>query len=292
MMAWLILWAFTVAPVLAADDCPQPASTATLAQHISSADVAFSTMDENAFRSARWTAQRAINCMGEAIQAGQAAAYYRMEALGSFLDQNHAQTVGFFKSMLRVAPHYLLPDAMAPAGHPLRVDFQVAEGSLPLVGEPVPRPVDGLIRVDGTVAKEFPIDRPYLFQHQTDGGLIKHSAVVGVGAKIPAYDSGRGFQSGRTQGRAKASVDRAQRTGGAISVNGPLAIISGGAALVSGITYVVAMSKAAEFHDPLTSQAKLDRLRDSTNTLVWISGSFATVAVSTGAAALVVGGKF
>ena len=285
--------ALMVAPAAEAkDDCPDRISTATLAQHISTADLTFSDMDENAFRSARWTAQRSLTCMGEAIQTGQAAAYYRMEALGSFLDQNHAQTVGFFKSMLKVAPNYMLPDPMAPAGHPLRVDFQVAEGSSPVVGDPVPKPSEGVIRVDGGVATEFPRDRPYLFQHQLEDGSISQTAVVGIGVDYPKYATARGWQSESSGLRRSGRVDRNQKRKGGLSVNVPLAVISGGSALISGITYVVAMSKAAEFKDPKTPKSELGDLRDSTNSLVWVSGTFATVAVGTGAAAFVVGGEF
>ena len=117
-----ILFAGSLSASAQGNACPEQVSTATLAQHISAADLAFSSMDENAFRTARWSAQRSLRCRGEAIQTGQAAAYYRMEALGSFLDQNHAQTVGFFKRA-QGQPHYILPDPMAPAGHPLRIDF-------------------------------------------------------------------------------------------------------------------------------------------------------------------------
>ena len=275
----------------ARDDCAERTTTATLAQHISKADLAFSSMDENTFRTARWTAQRSLVCMGEAIQIGQAAAYYRMEALGSFLDQNHAQTVGFFKSMLKVAPNYLLPDPMAPQGHPLRIDFEVAQGSNPVAGDPVPKPAEGVVRVDGGVATEFPRDRPYLFQHQRSDGSIAQTAVVGIGIDSPRYQTARGWQSASAGKRRTGPVDQAQKNG-AISVNIPLAIISGGSALISGITYVVAMSKAAEFDDPKTAKADLPDLRDSTNSLVWVSGTFATVAVGTGAAAFVVGGEF
>ena len=292
MITWMTLWAFLVSPARATDDCPQSVSTATLARHISGADLAFSSMDENAFRTARWTAQRAINCMGEAIQLGQAAAYYRMEALGSFLDQNHAETVGFFKSMLKVAPHYLLPAAMAPEGHPLRIDFQVAQGSIPIAGDPVLRPASGLIRVDGSVAIAFPRDRPFLFQHQADDGAIANSTVVGVGVKTPHYATARGYQTATSGSRRDTHIDKAKRRGPAVVVNVPLAVISGGSALVSGITYVIAMSRAAEFHDPNTPRAGLGDLRDSTNTLVWVSGTFASVAVGTGVAAFVVGGGF
>lgn len=292
MIHWLALWALGTGAARAADDCPERVSTATLAQHISQADMAFSKMDENSFRTARWTAQRSVKCMGEAVQRGQAAAYYRMEALGSFLDQNHAQTVGFFKSMLKVAPHYMLPEPMAPEGHPLRVDFQVAQGSMPVAGDPVPRPTDGVIRIDGTVATDFPRDRPFLFQHQAEDGAIHSSTVVGIGVKTPYYPTARGFQTENSGLRRSTKIDQAKRKGPAVSVNVPLAVISGGSALVSGITYIVAMSKAAEFADPATARGDLDELRNETNTLVWVSGSFATIALGTGTAAFVVGGEF
>ena len=110
-MRWILLWMFTVTTAAAQDGvspavpskggCPQLVSTAALSRFISEADMAFSTMDEEGFRAARWTAQRTIKCLGEPVQSGQAAAYYRMEALGSFLDQNHAQTVQNDSKMIR-----------------------------------------------------------------------------------------------------------------------------------------------------------------------------------------------
>ncbi len=286
-----ILFAGSLSASAQGNACPEQVSTATLAQHISAADLAFSSMDENAFRTARWSAQRSLRCMGEAIQTGQAAAYYRMEALGSFLDQNHAQTVGFFKSMLKVAPHYILPDPMAPAGHPLRIDFEVAQGTVHVAGDPVPAPADGVIRVDGGVAIEFPRDRPYLFQHQTQDGAIPVTAVVGIGVEHPRYATRRGWQSEASGLRRAKTVDSAKRKGG-VNFNVPLAVVSGGSALVSGITYMLAAQKAAEFEDPATPKGELGGLRDSANNLVLVSGTFATVAVGTGVAAFMVGGEF
>jgi hypothetical protein len=61
-------------------------------------------MDAKAFRAARWQADAAVPCLGEAIQVGQAAAFYRMQALGAFMDKEHAKTVGWFKSVFAVAP--------------------------------------------------------------------------------------------------------------------------------------------------------------------------------------------
>ena len=84
---------------------------------------------------------------------------------------------------------------MAPAGHPLRIDFEVAQGTVHVAGDPVPAPADGVIRVDGGVAIEFPRDRPYLFQHQTQDGAIPVTAVVGIGVEHPRYATRRGWQS-------------------------------------------------------------------------------------------------
>lgn len=287
-MRWMMIWCLTAGVAHARDGCPELVSTAALSRHISEADMAFSTMDEEAFRTARWTAQRAIPCLGEPIQAGQAAAYYRMEALGSFVDQNHAQTVGFFKSMLRVAPHYLLPQAMAPDGHPLRVNFEVAQGSMPVEGAPVQRAGDGVIRIDGRVGTEFPKDRPYVYQHVSDSGIVLTSTVVGIGVEPPRYGTMRGFQNANA-GRDIGANKSVKRSSSPIRVNVPLASIAGGAAAVAGITYAMAVSSETKFWDPTTKQTELKGLKEQTNTMVWVSGISGTVALGTGVSAFLVG---
>jgi hypothetical protein len=287
-MRWLMIWCFTAGLAHAREGCPELVSTASLSRHISEADMAFSTMDEQAFRTARWTAQRAIPCLGEPIQAGQAAAYYRMEALGSFVDQHHAQTVGFFKSMLRVAPHYLLPEAMAPDGHPLRVNFEVAQGTMPVEGDPVQRAGDGVIRIDGRVGTEFPKDRPYLFQHVSDSGIVLASTVVGIGVAPPRYGTMRGIQNAHA-GRGQTKAKSEKRSPSPIQVNVPLASIAGGAAAVAGISYALAVSSETKFWDPTTKRSNLDGLKKKTNTMVWVSGISGTVALGTGVSAFLVG---
>ena len=295
MIRLVLFWCFVSTSAFANESCPEVISTATLSRFISEADMAFSTMDEQGFRTARWSAQRAVPCLGEPIQPGQAAAYYRMEALGNFVDQQHAQTVGFFRSMLKVAPNYLLPEAMAPEGHPLRVNFEVALGSVPVAGKPIPRASDGLIRLDGAVAGEYPTDRPYLFQHVSDAGTVVASTVVGIGAEPPKYATGRGHQSANAAARSKPStvaVKRSPVANGAkkpFRVNVPLAALSGGAAVVSGITYAIAVSSETKFFDPTTPKQDLAKLRQNTNTLVWVSGGFATLAVGSGVSAVLVG---
>ena len=292
MIAFLLTIAVGTASGQGRTGCPEAISTATLAQHISQADMAFSTMNEEDFRAARWTAQRAIRCLGEPVQSGQAAAYYRMEALGSFLDQNHAQTVGFFKSMLTVAPNYMLPEPMAPADHPLRIDFEVAQGTISPPGKPIRKAADGVIRIDGRVANEMPVDRPFLFQHQRSDASIAASAVVGIGVEAPAYSTGRGLQTEKTARRVPTDVVTVKRSRQPLNVNLPLAATAALSTAVAGITYVAAMGHEAEFNDEDTARADLADLRKKTNSMVFVSAISASVALTTGTAAFVVGGTF
>ncbi len=272
---------------MAQGGCDQPVSGADLARHISKADVAFAQMNAEAFRAARWEADRAIPCMGEAVQVGQAAAFYRMQALGAFMDQDHARTVGWFKSVFAVAPQYVLPETLAPEGHPLRIDFEVAQGMPPMRGEAIPRPALGLIRVDGKVGVELPKDRPYLWQWADTDGRARRTAVVRPGQAPPRYATVRGVQSlPRNRSRGRATQAKRMKPAG-ISV--PLVIVAGSAAIVSGVSYGVASSKAQRFWSRSTPNGQLPDLRQQTNTWAWVSVGAGAVAVGTGAGAVISG---
>ena len=221
----------TSTPALAEGGCKVPVSAAELARHISKADVAFAKMDAKAFRAARWQADKSIPCLGEAVQAGQVAAFYRMQALGSFMDQDHARTVAWFKSVFAVAPQYVLPATLAPDGHPLRIDFEVAQGSPRLRGEPIRRPAIGTIRVDGKAAIALPQDRPYLWQHIDQGG-IRTTAVVQPGMAPPRYATVRGYQTLPRKSRSSGAMRIRRSPSPRVSI--PLAAVAGCSAIASG----------------------------------------------------------
>ena len=61
---------------------------------------------------------------------------------------------------------------------------------------------------------------------------------------------------------------------------------------VAGIAYVAAMGHEAEFNDPQTPRSDLPDLRQQTNNMVFISATAASVALTTGTAAFVIGGTF
>jgi hypothetical protein len=272
-------------PVLAQGACPERVSGAELARHISQADVAFAKMDAEGFRAARWQADVSIPCLSSAVQVGQAAAFYRMQALGAFMDQEHAKTVGWFKSVFAVAPQYVLPEALAPTGHPLRIDFEVAQDTVRIDGDPVRRPAAGLIRVDGKVASELPRDRPYLWQQADADGQALRTQVVLPGMKPPDYKTARGNQ------KPPSSVGRYTKVkrGGGPGMSIPLITIAGVSAIASGISYGVASSRAQRFWDRSTPDGQLAGLRDQTNTWAWVSAGTGTVAIGAGVAAVISG---
>jgi hypothetical protein len=177
-------------------------------------------------------------------------------------------------------------------GHPLRVDFEVAQGSISMAGVPIQKAADGVIRVDGGVGTEFPQDRPFLMQHQLSDGRIQFSAVVGIGVEPLPYATKRGMQDANAGKRVAHTVDKVQRNRGQSSVNMPLAAVSALSVAVAGISYVVAMSHEAEFNDATTSRTQLSGLQDKTNNMVLLSGGALATALTTGVAAFVVGGEF
>ena len=69
----------------------------------------------------------------------------------------------------------------------------------------------------------------------------------------------------------------------------PLISVAGVSAIVSGVSYGLASSKAQKFWDRSTPDSKLSGLRDQTNTWAWVSVGTGAVAVGAGTAAIISG---
>jgi hypothetical protein len=259
--------AFVAGPAQAA--CPTQVSPDDLARQLTEADVAFLDLDEEGFEQARTAAAWGVPCLSGALGSGQAAGFHRVEALGSFLARDHAGTVRSFRSVIASSPGYILSDELAPAGHPLRVLFVVAEGLEATVGPTLATPKKGEIWIDGERALAQPAGRPFIFQHLGLEGQIYSSALVQPGGSMPVY----------------AAMREKTRSG----VNMPLAITAGVSALASGGLYWLAGSQADKYWDPTTPDGELDALRGQANALGWASVGVGTIAVSAGAGAFLFG---
>ena len=259
------------APASAA--CPVPVPVRELSQTVSLGDAAYTAMDEEAFQAAEAQAARMLPCVGEEITSSNAASYHRLQALSAFLVRDHARTVASFRAVLAAAPGYVLPEDLAPPNHPMRVDFEVAQGAVDAPPRPLPRAREGWVKVDGRSEASAPTDRPWVFQHLDDAGQVVHTALVPSGGAVPDYAS---------RGRV-ASAAAGPR------LSKPLAITAGVATVASGVFFLAARGAEANFWDPTTPTADLDSLRTRTNTLGWLSAGVGVVAVGAGAGAVISG---
>lgn len=251
--------------------CEEKVQVSKVAQEISAGDAAFADMEDTRFQEARSTTLREIPCVEGSFTSTQAAALHRLQALGAFLDREHADAVGSFRALLAIAPGYQLPESLAPEGHPLRLYFDIAAGMQEIEGDALPVPRTGWVQIDGRAAETVPIDRPYLFQYFDESGTVAKTALVRPGLTPPDYPA------------------RPEHDGGKLGVHVPLVITAGAAAVVSGSLYLVAAQQESEFWDTETDPADLETIRKRANTLGALSTGIGVVALGTGVSAVVVG---
>jgi hypothetical protein len=266
-------------PARGQEPCAAATAGSELAQHLTELDVAFGELDEVRFRQAQAATSRSVRCLGERLSTGQITALYRAEALTAFLDREPARAVAALRSLVEISPGYVLSDEIAPPGHPLRTYYDIAVGSPRVPGRPLARPRSGWIEVDGTAQGQAPVDRPYLFQRMDRAGKVVQSQLVAAGQSPDAYEA----VDARARAEARAPGSREQQ----LEVR--LLATAGVAALASGGLYLAAQQRSGEFWSPATPTSELPALRTQTNTLGWLSAGTGAVAISTGAAALLVG---
>lgn len=271
---WLCGAALVLCGLDARAACPAPVSASELARHVSTAEGAYTSMDEPAFREAVYNARFAVPCLSEPMTVSQAAGFYKMEALSGFLDRDHALAVAAFRSLLSVEPKYLLPEVYASEDQPLRVDFEAATLAREVPGRPLPSVEGSYFLVNGKKATTAPIEYPHVLQLVGVDGKVVHSAAVELGQGPPAWslEAAPAKASRDGAGRAKATV--------------PLAVAGVASALVSGGLFLAADGRADAFWDAGTDSAELDALRRQTNGLATMSAGLGLVAIGAGAAAV------
>jgi hypothetical protein len=271
---WLCGAALFLVGLDARANCPAPVTASELARHVSTAEGAYTSMEEQAFREAVYNARFAVPCLSEPITVSQAASYYKMEALSGFLDRDHALAVAAFRSLLSVEPKYLLPEVYASEDQPLRVDFEAATLARQVPGRPLPTVEGAYFLVNGKKSTTAPLEYPHVLQQVGVDGKVENSAAVELGAAPPAWSvEAAPEQASRDRsGRAKATV--------------PLAVAGVASALVSGGLFLAADGRADAFWDAGTDSAELDALRRQTNGLSTMSAGLGLVAIGAGAAAV------
>lgn len=261
----------------AAAACPRALSPDELARMLSTADAAFADLDATTFAEALASARAGVACVDKSLSAGQVAAYHRAEAFQAFLDRDHAGAVQHFRAMLAASPGYRLSEQIAPEGHPLRTDFEIAQG---LPAEPtrkLPPPEKGSLRVDGRLTDQAPLALPYVLQQVDESGAVLVSTLVEAGSTMELYAS-------RTP--ARSDDKPARESSGRRSISMPLVAATVVTGATSAVLYGMSNAQAKEFWDPATPTEELSRLQRQTNTTATVSLGLGLVAAGTGTAAV------
>jgi hypothetical protein len=174
-------------PWLAASVARADCDGRTLTDAVTRAESAFVDMDETTFRTASSDAQVTLDCLSEVLTPVQVAAYHRVRALGAFLGGDHARATLDFRAVLGTQPGYVLPQEIAPVGHPLRADFEGSKQFADAERFGLPAPAEGWLLVDGQRSAQAPAGRPFLLQWLDDDGVVSLSAWIDVGDPVPRY---------------------------------------------------------------------------------------------------------
>ncbi len=160
---------------------------AALQDAIEDAEGSFSTMDATGFDDALRRARTSIGCAEGALTPVQCAGFHRVLALDAFLRSDEPTAILDFAAMRATQPGYVLPDEIAPEGHPLRDTFGRAAEFDASGTFPLPPVAEGWTNVDGQRSAAAPSGRPFVVQWFDDAGTPRITGHVPVGGRVPAW---------------------------------------------------------------------------------------------------------
>jgi hypothetical protein len=259
--------ALAAGPARAADCASTPAE---LGEHLGMAWAAFGNMDLAEFATARDAASAALPCLTRTLTPQDAAAWHAVMALDAFAAEDTAATTLSLRAALDADPHFTLPVALAPEGHPLRQAFDDAVALPPSPRAAVALPSGWLLFVDGTRTVTRPTRRPGVYQWVDPAGKVQAVAYLGAGEPLPVV-------AGATLPPVPTPV-RHRST--------PLLIAAGGTAVVSAGLYAGAALSRGAF-DATTTRADLAPLQARTNGFVVASAGVAVAAAGLGVVGVV-----
>lgn len=243
-----------------------PATRASLADAVSTADRAFADMDPAAFAEASAGLDARVDCLAERLTPEDAAGVHRVKAFAAFVAEDGPATEAALRAMLACAPSSALPEGVAPPGAPLDLALGAARAAGPGPSSPLAQPRGFELVVDGVPGGDLPAERPIVLQ-RAQGARVESAAWVAAGAELPAW------------ARDPVSATPARRPRWLLVAAGASAVASGGA-------YALAWVERRRFDDPETPMEDLAGLRARTDALVVVSAVFGGAAVGAGSAAV------
>lgn len=167
--------------------CEAPSSRAAVGLALSDAQAAFAEMDIDRFNAGFERTAGMLPCLADPLQPGDVARVHALHAMAALRDMNDEAGVNAWRAVLAADPTYLLDEGLAPPGHPLRVQFDVARS---LVGDStraLADPSPDAWWVDGGPRVEAPTDRPFFVQRVTPARRAAWTAWIAGGAAWPEW---------------------------------------------------------------------------------------------------------
>lgn len=151
----------TVATAQAACD---PMTIPELHEELAAAEAAFVAADEVTFFGAAARAVDGIPCLASPLEAPDAIRFHAVRAMVHSVSGQPDAALVAFRAVLELDPSWQMPDALVPAGHPLRSQVEQARSLVPPSSMQLPPPAEGWLVVDGKRTAAAPSDRPFLVQ--------------------------------------------------------------------------------------------------------------------------------
>lgn len=254
----------------AADDgCPDdPAAALSAFQEAARAgEQAFAQMNLDGLNEAGEAAQAAVPCLTEPIPVKVAADFHRLRALRAFTANDSSLVLAEFHAARRLMPGYVVPESVAPPGHPLQQLYEFSTGADEGELEIAVPPMGGRVFVDGVASAPRPRATSSVVQVYREDGSFLESRFLAPGEATPAWGL-----------RPEEALKRERRHQVLLGAGGLLAA-------ASASTYLASRLGRSRF-DEATNVNEIMDLRNVTNTAYWVSVGTGVGALGVGAVAI------
>lgn len=232
-------------------------------------EAAFASMNLARLQVADAQALSIIPCLVDPLPVEAAADFHRLRALRAFTEDDSSLVLAEFHAARRLVPGYVVPEEVAPEGHPLQqlYDFSAGadEGELELV---VP-PEGGRVVVDGVGSALRPSGVSSIVQVYSSRGTLIETRYLAPGAATPAW--------GLRPEEVLAAQQRHQ-------------LLVGGTVLfgVASLATYTASRLTRQGFEASTSPSEIRRLARTTNGLAWTAVGSGGLALGLGTTAVLV----
>lgn len=237
--------------------CPEPTHLDDFSAAARAGERAFAAMDLLALGHAREEALETLPCLVDQVTPLVAADFHRMMAMAAFTSGDEDRVLEEFHAARRLEPGYQVPEAVAPAGHPLANLYDQAEKNVLIDRklDPVIPPVGGFVLVDGVDTSWRLEGLSALLQaHDARGGLVETRYVL-ASDPTPAW------------GPLPLEVEARRRRRIALGAS------AGAAVLLAGGLYTGAVVQERRFQSSVVpdQDSELRSMQTKANSMLWAS---------------------